>query len=233
MPNPRSKTLIADDSVLQVQNSGVKNDLTKRAPSVIREAKEYLWGSGFYIRSIPLQDLKPAEERRSVLAEDDSVEGVEPQDEQDWACYLAPYMLTLLVLLGAVHRTTNKQVVSTKMVRTSNEKRDVSTKMVRTSDKKRAIVGTKSGTDQDYHGRILKTHSRSEYNSTSEELVDENREGFVIVITERNKKLIGYVSLSIQIPPLVQRARLIATASNTYSRRSRLLWNWYYRGCFG
>ena len=116
------------------------------------------------------------------MAEDGSIKGVELQDEQDWACYLAPYRLTLLVLLGAVQRTTNKQVVTTKMVhtlnekqdvstkivRTLNEKQDVSTKMVRTSDKKQAIVGTKSGTDQDYHGRILKTHSRSEYNSTSE-----------------------------------------------------------------
>ena len=113
-------------------------------------------------------------------------------------------MLTLLVLLGAVHRTTNKQVVSTKMARTLNEKQDVSTKMVRTSDKKRAIVGTKSGTDQDYHGRILKTHSRSDYNSTSKELVDENREGFTSVTTKRNDKSIGYISLSIQIAPRVR-----------------------------
>ena len=155
-----------------------------------------------------------------VLAEDDSVEGVEPQDKQDWACYLAPFILTLLVLLGAVYRTMNnprlgcmpwckqgstlirgtdmfllavweravdtttvrtakeKRVVDTTMVHTSaNEKRDVNTRMVCTSNEKRVIVGTKSGTDQDYHGRILKTHSRSEYNSTSEELVDENREG--------------------------------------------------------
>ena len=97
-----------------------------------------------------------------MLAEDDSVKGVEPQDEQDWARCLAPYMLTLLVLLGSVHKATNKQVVDTTgvhtannkrvvdtaMLRTSaNEKQDVSTKMVRTSDKKRAIVGTKSGTN--------------------------------------------------------------------------------------
>ena len=55
-PNPTFKTLIADDSVLQVQISRVKNDLTKKmtrmketkhAPSAIREAKEYLRGSGF------------------------------------------------------------------------------------------------------------------------------------------------------------------------------------------
>ena len=182
-----------------------------------------------------------------LLAEDNSVEGVEPQDDQDWACYLAPYILTLLVLLGAVHITrnkrvvdttevhtaNNKQVVSTTMVRTSNEKRDVSTKMVRTSDKKRAIVGTKSGTDQDYHGRILKTHSRSGYNSTSEELVDKTREGLAIVITERNKKLTGYVPPSIRIPPKVPRANLVVTASGKYNTRSSLTWNWYYGGCFG
>ena len=155
-----------------------------------------------------------------MLAEDDSVKDVEPQDEQDWACYLALYMLTLLVLLGAVHRTRNKQVVSTKMVRTLNEKRDVSTKMVRTTDEKQAIVGTKSGTDQDYHGRILKTHLRSEYNSTSEELVDGNREGFTSVTAERNEKLIGCVSPSVQIPPPIRRARLIARVIDTCRRRS-------------
>ena len=99
----------------------------------------------------------------------------------------------------------SKQVVDTTMVSTSaNEKRDVSTTMVRTSDEKRAIVGTKSGTDQDYHGRILKTHLRSEYNSTSEKLVDGNREGFTSVTTERNEKSIGYVSLNVQISPLVR-----------------------------
>ena len=42
------------------------------------------------------------------------------------------------------------------MVRTSaNEKRDVNTTMVRTSNEKQVIVGTKSGTDQDYHRSIL------------------------------------------------------------------------------
>ena len=183
-----------------------------------------------------------------VLAEDDSVEGVEPQDEQDWASYLAPYMLTLLVLLGAVHRTKNKQVVDTTKVHTANDKRvvdtamlrtsangkqDVSAKMVRMSDKKRAIVGTKSGTDQNYHGRILKAHSRSEYNSMSEELVDKTREGLAIVITERNEKLTGYVPPSIRIPPKVPRANLVVTASGKYNTRSSLAWNWYYGGCFG
>ena len=91
-----------------------------------------------------------------------------------------------------VHTANEKQVIDTTMVRTTaNEKQDVNTTMIRTSDAKQAIVGTKSGTDQDYHGRILKTHLRSEYNSTSEELVDENREGFAIVITERNEKSTG------------------------------------------
>ena len=196
------------------------------------------------------------------MAEDDSVEGVEPQDKQDWACYLAPFILTLLVLLGTVYRTRNKQVVdttkvhtandkrvvntaklrtsanekravSTKTVRTSNEKRDVSTKMVRTSDKKRAIVGTKSGPNQDYHRRILKTHSRSEYNSTSEEIVDEKREGFESAITERHEKSIGYASPTIWIPPKVPRVLIIAPASGRYNTRSSLSWNWYYGGCFG
>ena len=94
--------------------------------------------------------------------------------------------------------------------------------MVRTSNEKRVVIGTKSGTDQDYHG-----------NSTSEELVDKTREGLAIVITERNEKSTGYVSPTIQIPPRVRRARLIATASDTYSRRSRRMWNWYYGGYFG
>ena len=138
------------------------------------------------------------------------------------------------MLLGAVHRTTNKRVVDTTEVHTANDEQVVSTTMVRTSDKKRAIVGTKSGTDQEgYHGRILKTHSRSEYNSTSEELVDENREGFTPVITERNETSIGYVSPSIQIPAPVRRSRLTATAIDTYSSQSRPIWNWYYGGCFG
>ena len=68
-----------------------------------------------------------------------------------------------------------KRVVDTTVVRTSaNEKQDVNTTMVRTSNEKQAMVGTERGTDQDYHGRILKIHSRSKYHSTSEELVDEN-----------------------------------------------------------
>ena len=107
------------------------------------------------------------------------------------------------------------------------------TKMVRRSDEKRAIVGTKSGTDQDYHGRILKTHSRSEYNSTSEELVDEKPEGFSTVITERHEKSIGYAPPAIWIPPMVPRVLVIATASGKYNTRSSLSWNWYYGGCFG
>ena len=45
--------------------------------------------------------------------------------------------------------------------------------MVRTVNEKQVVVGTTNGTDQDSHGRIMKTHSRSEYNSTSEKLVDE------------------------------------------------------------
>ena len=125
-------------------------------------------------------------------------------------------MLTLLVLLGAVQRTMNKQVVDTTMVHTANEKqdinttmvrtsanekRDVNTRMVHTSDEKQVTVGTKSGTDQDYHGRILKIHSRSEYNSTSEKIVDGNREGFTSVTAKRNEKSTGYVSPTIQILP--------------------------------
>ena len=148
-------------------------------------------------------------------------------------------MLTLPVLLGAVYRTINnprlgtdmfllavwERVVDTTMIRTANEKQDVNTTMVRTSNKKRVVVGTKSGTDQDYHRRILKTHSRSEYNSTSEELVDKTQEGLAIVITERNEKSIVYVSPIIRIPPRVRRACLIVTLSNTYNRQSRLMWN--------
>ena len=42
-----------------------------------------------------------------LLGIDDSAEGVEPQDKQDSAYYLAPCMMTLLVLLGAVYRTMN------------------------------------------------------------------------------------------------------------------------------
>ena len=42
-----------------------------------------------------------------MLGVDSSVEGVKPQDKQDWACYLAPCMLTLLGLLGVVYRTMN------------------------------------------------------------------------------------------------------------------------------
>ena len=105
--------------------------------------------------------------------------------------------------------------------------------MIRTSDKKRAIVGTKSGTNQDHNGRILKTHSRSKYNSTSEELVDEKREGFSSVLTERHEKSIGYGSPTIWIPPTVPRVLLIATANGKYNTRSSLPWNWYYGGYFG
>ena len=61
--------------------------------------------------------------------------------------------------------------------------------MVRTANEKRDVVGTKRGTDQVYHGRFLKTHSRSEYNNRS----------------KRNEKSIGYVSPSIRIPPRVRR----------------------------
>ena len=65
--------------------------------------------------------------------------------------------------------------------------------MVRKVNEKQVVVGTTNGTDQDSHGRIMKTHSRSEYNSTSEELVYKTREGLAKVITERNEKSIGYV----------------------------------------
>ena len=106
------------------------------------------------------------------------------------------------------------------------------TTMVRTANEKQVVVCITSGTDKDSHGRIRKTHSRSEYNSTSEELIDETREGLAIVITERHEKSIGYVSPSIQIPPKVPRAHVIVTASRKYNRRSRLMWNWYYGGCF-
>ena len=43
-----------------------------------------------------------------MLGIDNSAEGVEPQDKQDLTYYLAPCMMTLLVLLGAVYRTMNK-----------------------------------------------------------------------------------------------------------------------------
>ena len=43
----------------------------------------------------------------TVLGIDDAVEVDEPQDKQDWACYLASCMMTLLMLLGAVYRTMN------------------------------------------------------------------------------------------------------------------------------
>ena len=92
---------------------------------------------------------------------------------------------------------------------------------------------TTNDTDQDAHGRITKTHLRSEYNTTSEELVDRTREGLVIVITERNEKSTGYVPPSIRIPPKVPRANLVVTASGMYNTRSSLAWNWYYGGCFG
>ena len=49
---------------------------------------------------------------------------------------------------------------------------ELDTTIVRTANEKRVIASTTSGTDQDFHRRIMKTHSRSEYNSTSEELVD-------------------------------------------------------------
>ena len=57
LPSPIFKTMITDDSVLQVQIDGVKNGLTKqmtrlkeakRAPNVTGEAKEYLRGSCFF-----------------------------------------------------------------------------------------------------------------------------------------------------------------------------------------
>ena len=76
------KMMIADDSALQVQIVGKKTSLvkkmtrmkeTKRDPSVAGQAKECLQGS---IRSIPLQDSKPAEEQGSVLGIDNSVEDV-------------------------------------------------------------------------------------------------------------------------------------------------------------
>ena len=69
--------------------------------------------------------------------------------------------------------------------------------MVRTSNENRDVAGTTNDTDQVTHERIMKTHSRSEYSSTSEELVDKNQEGFAIVITERHEKSIIYVSPSI------------------------------------
>ena len=90
--------------------------------------------------------------------------------------------------------------------------------MVRTVNEKGVVVGTTNVTDQDSHGRIMKTHLRSEYNSTSEELVDKTREGLAIVITERNEKLIGYVPPSIRIPPKVPRAHAIVIASGKHSR---------------
>ena len=84
-----------------------------------------------------------------------------------------------------------ERVVDTTMLRTSaNEKQVVDTMTVRTANEKRDVVGTKRGTDQVYHGRFLKTHSRSEYNNTS----------------KRNEKSIVYVSPSIRIPPRVRRA---------------------------
>ena len=105
--------------------------------------------------------------------------------------------------------------------------------MVRTVNEKRVVVGTTNGTDQDSHERIMKTHLRSEYNSTSKELVDETREGLAMVITERHEKLVGYVSPSIPIPPKVPRAHVVVTAKGNYDTRSRFMWNWYYGGCFG
>ena len=102
--------------------------------------------------------------------------------------------------------------------------------MARTVNEKRVVVGTTNRTDQDFHGRIMKTHSRSEYSSTSEELVNEIREGFAIVITGRHEKSIGYVSPSIRIPPKVPQAQVVVTASGKYNTQNRLMWNWYYEG---
>ena len=110
---------------------------------------------------------------------------------------------------------------------------EVDTTMLRTANEKRVGVGTTSGTDQDSHERIMKTHLRSEYSSTSEELVHETREGLAIVITGRHEKSIGYVSPSIRIPLKVPRAHVIVIASGKYNRRSRFMWNWYCAGHFG
>ena len=46
-----------------------------------------------------------------MLGIDNSVKVVEPQDKQDWACYVAPCMMTLLVLPGAVYRTMNTPIL--------------------------------------------------------------------------------------------------------------------------
>ena len=110
---------------------------------------------------------------------------------------------------------------------------EVDTTMLRTANEKRVVVDTTNGTDKGSYERIMKTNSRSEYSSTSEKLVDETREGLAIVITERHEKSIGYVSLSIRIPPKVPRAHVVVTASGKYNTRSSLAWNWYYGGCFG
>ena len=110
---------------------------------------------------------------------------------------------------------------------------EVDTTMLRTANEKRVVVDTTNGTDKGSYERTMKTNSRSEYSSTSEKLVDETREGLAIVITGRHKKSISYVSPSIRSPPKVPQAHVIVTASGKYNRRSRLMWNWYYGGCFG
>ena len=84
---------------------------TTRDPSVVGQAKECPWGSSFSIRSIPLQDSKLVEERGSVLEIDHYIKGVEPQDKQDLACYLAPCDDALGALPGAVYRATSKHRV--------------------------------------------------------------------------------------------------------------------------
>ena len=125
------------------------------------------------------------------------------------------------------------------MVRTANEKRDVNATMVRTSNEKRVVVGTESGTNQDYHGRILKTHSRSGYNSTSDELVDENQEGFTSDLRPRIPRIVGQSNSTTRCAEeqLGVGQRTVGQWSENCLvftlYQSPDIWNWYYGGCFG
>ena len=111
--------------------------------------------------------------------------------------------------------------------------------MVRTANEKQVVVGTTNGNDQDSHGRIMKTHSRSGYNSTSEERVDENQEGFTNDLRPRIPRIVGQSNSTTRCAE-----EQVDVGQRTVGQRSENclvftsyqspdMWNWYYGGFFG